>query len=219
MMEEPNERKHWTDEELDLIVSDYFSMLNAEAVGTAFNKAQHNRLLRGKIDRSKASIEFKHRNISAVLELLGLCPIRGYLPALNFQRAIVGAVDRYLSSNPAALHPETVANGFAERPGLFLGAPPLLLPPVNRREDVERIVRKFNPVERDFRNRKLGRDGEELVLHFEHAKLLQLNRPDLAAKIRWVSEEDGDGAGFDILSFDGAGKLRLRLVPRSPPSI
>jgi hypothetical protein len=123
-------------------------------------------LLRGKIDRSGASIEFKHRNISAVLELLGLYPIRGYLPAQNFQKAIVGAVDRYLSINPGALHPEVLADGLAERPGLFVEPPPLLLPPVNRREDVERIVRKFNPVERDFRNRKLGRDGEELVLHF-----------------------------------------------------
>jgi hypothetical protein len=209
MAEEPSERKHWTEQELDLIVSDYFSMLNAEIVGAAFNKAQHNRLLRGKIDRSEASIEFKHRNISAVLELLGLCPIRGYLPAQNFQRAIVGAVDRYLSINPGALHPEAVADGLAERPGLFVEQPPLLVSPASRREDVERIVRKFNPVERDFRNRKLGRDGEELVLHFERAKLLQLNRPDLAGKIRWVSEEDGDGAGFDILSFDEAGRERL----------
>ncbi|MGB5092459.1 MAG: DUF3883 domain-containing protein, partial [Parvibaculum sp.] len=34
-------------------------------------------------------------------------------------------------------------------------------------------------------------------------------RPDLARKVRWVSEEDGDGAGYDILSFDLAGKERL----------
>jgi hypothetical protein len=219
MVKEPNERKHWTDDELDLIVSDYFSMLRAEAVGAIFNKAQHNRLLRGKIDRSEASIEFKHRNISAVLELLGLYPIRGYLPAQNFQKAIVGAVDRYLSINPGALHPEVLADGLAERPGLFVEPPPLLLPPVNRREDVERIVRKFNPVERDFRNRKLGRDGEELVLHFERTKLLQLDRPDLANKIRWVSEEDGDGAGYDILSFDERGAERFLEVKTTVGSV
>ena len=39
--------------------------------------------------------------------------------------------------------------------------------------------------------------------------LEQLDRADLAKKIRWVSEEDGDGAGYDILSFDAKGKERL----------
>jgi hypothetical protein len=36
-----------------------------------------------------------------------------------------------------------------------------------------------------------------------------LDRPDLAKKIRWISEELGDGAGYDILSFDSSGKERL----------
>lgn len=206
---ESGERRNWTDDELDLIVADYFVMLGAEAASIPFNKAEHNRTLRGQIDRSEASIEFKHRNISAVLELLGLSPIRGYLPAANFQKTIVGAIDRFVSKNPNALYPEAVIRGFGERQGLFIGPPPLLLPTSPRRDDVERIVRKFNPVERDFRNRKLGRDGEELVFQFERARLLQIERPDLAKKVRWISEEDGDGAGFDILSFDQKGNERL----------
>jgi hypothetical protein len=209
MPEEPNERRDWTGEELDFIVADYFSMLNDEASGVPFIKAEHNRLLRSEIDRSEASIEFKHRNVSAVLQQLGLPRIRGYLPAANYQKAIIPAIDRYLSQNPIALHPERTVTGFAERPGLFVEAPPMLLPVVPRREDVERLVRKFNPVERDFRNRKLGRDGEELVIQFERERLKQRDRPDLAEKIRWISEEDGDGAGYDILSFDEKGKERF----------
>jgi hypothetical protein len=82
----------------------------------------------------------------------------------------------------------------------------MLLPVKPRREDIERLVRKFNPVERDFRNRKLGREGEELVFRFERERLKQRDRPDLAKRIRWISEEDGDGAGYDILSFDEKGK-------------
>jgi hypothetical protein len=209
MSEEPGERRNWTGEELDLIVSDYFLMLKDEAAGAPFNKAQHNRLLQSKIDRSEGSIEFKHRNISAVLQLLGLPSIKGYLPAANFQKAITAAIDRYVSQNPVALHPERAVTGFAERPGLFVEIPPMLLPITPRREDVERLVRKFNPVERDFRNRKLGRDGEELVIQFERERLRQIDRPDLAKKIRWISEEDGDGAGYDILSFDEKGKERF----------
>jgi hypothetical protein len=135
--------------------------------------------------------------------------IRGYLPATNYQNAIIAAIDRYLSQNPVALHPERTVGGFAERPGLFVEMPPALQPTAPRREDVERLVRKFNPVERDFRNRKLGRDGEELVFQFEREKLERLDRLDLAKKIRWISEEDGDGAGYDILSFDEKGRERF----------
>jgi hypothetical protein len=209
MAEEPGERRNWTDEELDLIISDYFLMLTEEAAGIPFNKAQHNRLLRSRIDRSEGSIEFKHQNISAVFQRLGLPRIRGYLPATNYQKAIIPAIDRFLSHNPAALHPEKAVSGFTERPGLFVEAPPLLQPVAPRREDIERLVRKFNPVERDFRNRKLGRDGEELVFQFERERLQRLDRSDLAKKIRWISEEDGDGAGYDILSFDEKGKERF----------
>jgi hypothetical protein len=206
MSEEPIERRNWTGEELALIVSDYFLMLNDEAAGVPFNKAQHNLLLRNKVDRSKGSIEFKHQNISAVLQQLGLPWIRGYLPAANYQKAIIPAIDSYLSRNPVALHPERNVSGLAARPALFVETPPMLLPVKPRREDIERLVRKFNPVERDFRNRKLGREGEELVFRFERERLKQRDRPDLAKKIRWISEEDGDGAGYDILSFDEKGK-------------
>jgi hypothetical protein len=209
MSEEASERRNWTGEELDLIVADYFSMLNDETVGIPFNKAGHNRLLRSKIDRSEASIEFKHRNISAVLERLGLQKIKGYWPAQNFQAAIIDAIERYLVLNPAAQHPETLLKGLSEQPRLFVGSPPALSPIVPVSKDMERLVRKFNPVERDFRNRKLGREGEELVFHFERERLKQRDRPDLAKKIRWISEEDGDGAGYDILSFDEKGKERF----------
>lgn len=212
MSDSPSERRNWTNEELDLIVSDYFLMRTDEASGIPFNKAQHNRLLQTKIDRSESSIEFKHRNISAVLERLGLPRIRGYFPAENYQRAIIAAIDRYISQNLFVLHPENAVSGhqtFAEQAALFLEPPPILAPVAPRREEIERLVRKFNPVERDFRNRKLGRDGEELVLHFERERLKKSERLDLVKKIRWVSQEDGDGAGYDILSFDEKGKERF----------
>src|SRR3984893_6165127 len=128
MPDEPIERRNWTGEELDLIVSDYFLMLNDEATGVPFNKAQHNRLLRNKIDRTEGSIEFKHQNISAVLQQLGLPRIRGYVPATNYQKAIIAAIDRFLSNNPVVLHPENAVSGFTERPGLFVETPPLLQP-------------------------------------------------------------------------------------------
>jgi hypothetical protein len=68
-------------------------------------------------------------------------------------------------------------------------------------ERLERLVRKFDPVERDHRNRSLGKAGEAFVVELERARLIGADRPDLAKRVRWVSEEDGDGAGFDVLSF------------------
>ncbi|HEY0850597.1 MAG TPA: DUF3883 domain-containing protein [Bradyrhizobium sp.] len=209
MAQEPKERRNWSDEELDLIVADYFVMLNDETAGKHYSKAGHNRFLRRHIDRSEGSIEFKHQNISAVLLKLGLRRIAGYLPAANYQKAIIAAIDRYISLHPSALYPERVIDGLAERQGLYVGVPPPLLPIMPRETDMERLVRKFNPVERDFRNRKLGRDGEELVFHHERQRLKELDRPDLAKKIRWISEELGDGAGYDILSFTAKGKERF----------
>ena len=41
------------------------------------------------------------------------------------------------------------------------------------------------------------------------AVLRSSGRDDLARKVRWVSEEDGDGAGYDIASFAPDGRARL----------
>src|ERR1700739_324226 len=109
MAQEPNERRNWTDGELDFILADYFAMLKEEAIGTPYTKAEHNRLFQRNIDRTEGSIEFKHQNISAVLLKLGLPRITGYVPAANYQKAIVPAIDRYLPKNPVALHPERIA--------------------------------------------------------------------------------------------------------------
>lgn len=63
--------------------------------------------------------------------------------------------------------------------------------------------------ERDGRNRALGHAGEERVLAHERASLLAAGRSDLADRIRWVLHVDGDGAGYDILSFDANCSDRL----------
>ena len=70
------------------------------------------------------------------------------------------------------------------------------------------MARKFDPVERDFVNRSLGKAGEEFVLNVERRQL-ETKRPDLARKVRWVAAEDGDGAGYEVLSFTLQGRERL----------
>jgi hypothetical protein len=163
----------------------------------------------GKIERSNGSIEFKHHNISAVLQQLDLPRINGYKPRAHFQKSIVNAIERYLLKHPAAQHPEALAGAFTERPQLFIEPLPSLEPKKERPEVVQRLVWKFNPAERDFLNRRLGHDGEEVIYKFEQQRLRQVDRPDLAKKVRWISQEEGDGAGYDILSFDQKGRERF----------
>ncbi len=55
-------------------------------------------------------------------------------------------------------------------------------------------------------NKKLGLVGEKLVLIAEIKSLTEANRSDLAEKVVHVSVVEGDGAGYDILSFDKNGQ-------------
>jgi hypothetical protein len=198
----------WSDDELTAIVADYFGMLAEELGKRPFNKAEHRRALMKVVRRSPGSIERKHQNISAVLVELGLPWIWGYKPLANYQEALFQAIDRQLSGAAAALPdaampPQTPADPSGVFVDMTMG------PPRKRRPGLERLVRKFDPVERDFRNRQLGRAGEEFVVALERRRLYDESRPDLARKVRWVAMEDGDGAGFDVISFDTAGGERL----------
>jgi hypothetical protein len=96
-----------------------------------------------------------------------------------------------------------------EAASLFLEPPPVLALPSTDSPPLARLVRKFDPAARDARNRQLGRAGEQKVLEFERHRLFSEDRSDLARKVMWVAQEDGDGAGYDILSFDSVGQERL----------
>lgn len=186
-------------------------MLALELAGQDYVKAQHNAALMVRTGRSHRSIEFKHQNISAVLDEIGLPWIPGYVPKPNYQNAIFDAIERYLTNHPSevelpqvtqAVHPVLQETVFVEPPHAREIDRPL---PAR----LQRLVRKFDPAERDRRNRSLGTAGEQFVIDIEHRRLVEADRPDLARKIRWVAQEDGDGAGYDILSFSAAGAEHL----------
>jgi len=207
----------WTDAENDAIVADYFAMLAHDLAERPYSKAGQNRRLQELIGRSRGSIEFKHQNISAVLKGLGEDWIPGYKPAFNFQAALVEAVARWLERHPdwlertARVSMGSSPTALREEAMMWIGPPPTQsnAPPPAELEQMSVIARKFDVASRDARNRALGRAGEERVLAHERASLLAAGRTDLARSIRWVSHVDGDGAGYDILSFDTDGRDRL----------
>ena len=209
-MSEGAERKAWSDVENDIIVADYFAMLAEEIAGGTPVKAHHNRALVELSGRPRGSIERKHMNISAVLERLGRSRIRGYAPLANFQTSLISAIERYLSAD-AQVTPFLVEGKVKEaRSTLWIGPAPLIgVADVKTTPALERLVRKFDPAERDARNRQLGRSGEELVFHHERELLIANGRNDLARKVEWTSQERGDGAGYDIASFAPDGSSRL----------
>jgi hypothetical protein len=208
----------WADYENDLIVADYFAMLRDELSGLPINKTAHRRNLIALLNgRSEGSVEFKHQNVSAVLTALGQQRIVGYAPLARFQNALVDAVVRWLDANSGWATREFRAEGAAsgqrarEVPALWIGPPPTFAnePPALDPAFMAAVARKYDVAERDARNRALGKAGEERVLRHEQAVLRGAGREDLAGKVRWTAIEDGDGAGFDILSFEPDGRDRL----------
>lgn len=202
----------WTDDEIDLIVADYFDMLKLEIAGVPYVKVQRNAALQKLTGRSKGSIEFKHQNISAILLELGMPWIQGYKPMSNYQNKLVECIEKFIEIEEKYLTTPKEVNyvGVADDAILYVEAPPSLCSDIlPLSPNLVRLVRKFDPAARDSRNRALGRQGEKRVFHAERFRLSQAGRPDLANMVRWVADQDGDGAGYDIHSFDHHGRERL----------
>jgi hypothetical protein len=213
----------WSREEVEVVVSDYFEMLVCEFRGEGYNKRERARnllpLLR---NRSHASIEYKRRNISAVLIDIGFPFIGGYKPLFNYQNILYDIVVARISSD-ASLRREAVtdADRATEVPSVENILSVLVDPPVlDRFTGVrERPPWKYgtarpeslgvNYLEREARNAALGAAGEEFVVRYETARLLSDRKDSLAANIVHASRIWGDGVGFDILSFENSGAEKL----------
>ena len=94
----------WDDDEVHIIVSDYFKMLEDEIRNKKYNKTKHRiSLLPLLRDRSEGSIEFKHQNISAILMNLKAPYIKGYKPLQNYQKLLENKVVDYINQHKAPL--------------------------------------------------------------------------------------------------------------------
>lgn len=187
------------------------------------NKAEKYRQLAAITGRTYKSVELKFQNISAVLDILEVPWIRGLAPRRKFQRALSEAVDNHISGfESQAVQFSTPISELAEEQAVFTPHPlstqtildyvsvPILEPKSEKLPDhMERLVRKFDPVMRDFRAREIGEAGERLVVDHERSKLLQNGLPELARKVLWVSKEQGDGAGYDVKSYDSTGREKF----------
>lgn len=67
---------------------------------------------------------------------------------------------------------------------------------------------KHNYAEEDEKKRELGTKGEKWVCEEEKKRLRDVGREDLAQKVKHVAEEQGDGLGYDVLSYEENGSER-----------
>lgn len=208
----------WSRLEVEACVADYLAMLTLELNGQRYSKAEHARTLMRKLDgRSRQSIEFKHCNISAVLLDLDYPTINGYKPRGNFQGLLLDVVEAQVQNDFAL---QEAAQAFVLKPAIasavstdreiWVPAPK----PSRVREAPVNYVPRFSPAKRDYlaqeaRNRSLGRAGELFVLELEARRLHAAGKKTLSERIEHVAATQGDGLGFDVLSFETDGRERL----------
>jgi hypothetical protein len=204
----------WSEDEIDILVDDYFEMLRKDRSGLPYSKAEHNRRLQELLPgRTKGSIEFKHQNVSAVLFDAKYPFLPGYKPARNYQRRLLpDIVLSYVDSRAdSVVEIERAIESVPDNTQAVTDfsrcevAPPPRDPAPEAKEESERPVRRarhYDFAARDAANRKLGRAGEDFILRRERWYLTSCGRADLAARVDWIADREGDGLGYDIVSFD-----------------
>lgn len=206
----------WSRTEVELIVADYFNMLNLELSKKNYNKTAFRQALQPLLgNRSEGSIEFKHQNISAVLVSMGLPFIKGYKPRFNYQQMLEDVVARNLLDKRPMYQSnfESFAEAAPVIPGNNIDFDDIIgegpeKSPVYDREPSYRPI-KINYLKREQENRRLGEEGEKLVIAYERYRLIKTGNEKLAKKIEWISKDKGDGTGFDILSKNSDGTDRF----------
>lgn len=71
-----------------------------------------------------------------------------------------------------------------------------------KHEEPDLRPRIINHIQNNIENKRIGDLGERWVLKNEMDYLSKNGRPQLARKVKHVAKDQGDGLGYDILSFD-----------------
>lgn len=194
--------EEWSESEVDHVVDTYFSMLTLELAGERYSKTEFRRSLAGEVTRSKGSLEFKLQNVSAVLDELGAVWISGYKPRRNVQQLLRERVSARFADAQDLRHDMMRAVEAPADLDEALG-PPAEAPTTEApSRSSARVGRHVDFAALESGNRSLGEAGERAIVNFERWSLTRKGREDLAAEVRHVSIEDGDGLGYDVRSYD-----------------
>ncbi|MCZ0913079.1 DUF3883 domain-containing protein [Gordonia amicalis] len=210
--------RDWSRSEVEICVAEYLHLLTLQLNGQRVNKRERAAQLAERLNsRTRTSVEFKHCNISAAITELGYPSVAGYKPRPHIQRMLVEVVEEQLSASraleealTAAVQRPAVATDIAFGGDVWVTAP---APSARPKKDIQ-TGPLFNAVRRDYfaeeaRNRSLGLAGELFVTELESRRLHAVGRKDLSKRVEHVAKTQGDGLGYDVLSFDADGTEKL----------
>ncbi len=197
--------KDWSLHECEIAVRTYFDCLRSKLRNEKYNRSAACQSVASEIGRKRGAVDYKFQNIDAIL-------FENQLPRLN--NAVASNVQRllrYVVLDPLARHIDV----FSATPSMiqtpphpdhvFVPIPEILLrTKVAEKSRSRNIVTDFALI--DANNRNLGKMGEKWVVELERYRLRCAGHGKLAEQVRWVSQLDGDGCGYDIESFEDDGK-------------
>lgn len=175
--------RDWTQDEVRLIVADYFAMLEAELNRETYKKSDHRKALISLLSgRSDGSVEFKHQNISNVLVEMGLPYIEGYKPRGNYQGLLANEVESFLDqrsgfleqlASAPALNPSHVPQPSSPDLNRIIVDPPekIFSPTHTDKPWLSRKGQRIDFAGEDAANRRLARLAEEFVFALERHRL------------------------------------------------
>lgn len=209
----------WSTHEVEAAVADYVAMLEAELRDEPYVKVEHYRAVQPLLGgRSVKAIEWKYRNISAAFLDLGSRYVPGLKPAFNYQELVLDVVEERLQSDrKLAQLVEADVEQAPTRPEVDDILSTLVDPPPPRDRPDHTYEGSRAPTGRrtvdylaiEARNSALGLEGERFVLDYERTRLVHAGKPNLADRIEHTSVDEGDGAGFDIRSYETDGSDRF----------
>lgn len=197
-------RPGWSLAECEITADAYFQSLRKKLNKESFNRQQAIRDVSKVVQRTEGAIDYKFQNIDAILSKAGL-------PRLN--DAIASKVQtllEYVVLDPLAKRFATAVetqNTIATPSGQVFVPVPTIAKPRRTKERLATTIAKFEFSEVEEKQREIGRLGEQFVLRVERDRLSACGRDDLAGQVKWVSDEIGDGLGYDIESFDDEGAV------------
>jgi len=209
--------KPWSPEEVAATVSVYLQMLKMELADQRFVKREYNRKLSESLNqRSLGAIEMKHMNISAALIQLG-CPfVRGYKPYSNFQGLLFHEVAKQINLDErfhqlaVEACEKTTNKPLIDEFDQVLSNSPTIEGKADVVKEPANVRRpKIDYLALEQRNRSLGLAGEEFVVDYERWNLKRNGLVKLSDQVVHTSVTEGDGAGYDIQSFDLNGNKQF----------
>jgi len=152
--------------------------------------------------------------ISGVLAEQGLNWLDGYPPAAKgWSDRLASLVLTELALDPALAAsldavPELQPSDLPPGDRIFAAAPPRVERP-SATKAAKKVSRSWDRSAADAANKALGTAGEAFVVAAERRRLAEEGRADLAANVVWTARDEGDGAGYDVASFNADGSPRL----------